>query len=60
MNDTMTSPFSTAIPDSAMKPTAAEIDKRNVAQRQCRDAARQRQRHAGEDDERRRGTSRAR
>ena len=26
MNDTITSPFSTATPDSAMKPTPAEID----------------------------------
>ena len=37
MNAIITTPFSTATPDSAMKPTPAEIEKRDVAQPQRRD-----------------------
>jgi hypothetical protein len=51
MKEISTSPFSTATPDSAMKPTAADIDSGMPSQRQRGDAARQRERYAAEDQQ---------
>ena len=51
MKETITRPFSTATPDSAMKPTPAEIDSGMSAQPQRERAAGQRERHAAEDDD---------
>ena len=52
MNDTITRPLSTATPESAMKPTPAEIENGMPAQPQREDAAGQRERHAAEDEQR--------
>ena len=46
MNVTITSPFSTATPESAMKPTAGRDRERHAAQPERDDAAGERQRHA--------------
>ena len=46
MNVTITRPFSTATPESAMKPTAAEIENGMPRSQSARDAAGQRERHA--------------
>ena len=48
MNVTSTKLFSTTTPDNAIKPTAAEMEERQSAQR--RHATSQRQRHGGEDE----------
>ena len=46
MKVTITSPFSTATPDRAMNPTAAEIENGMPRSHSASDAAGQRQRHA--------------
>ena len=48
----MTRPFSTATPESAMKPTPAEIESGMSRSSSADDAAGQRQRHAAEDEQR--------
>ena len=52
MNETITSPFSTATPESAMKPTPAEIESGMPRSQSASDAAGERERHAGEDERR--------
>ena len=51
MNVTMTSPFSTATPDSAMNPTPAEMEKSIPRRRRATIPPLRAQRHAAEDDQ---------
>ena len=50
MKDTITTPFSTATPDSAMKPTAAEIENGMPRRSSAATPPGQRQRNPGEHD----------